>query len=224
METATIESLAGQVGRIERRNDELSHALRRWRLAAGGAAAALALVALAGAAADGPGIVEAEQFVLVDRDGNPLGRWTVREDGTPGLALFDTNGRLRLSLDLGADGTSGVNVYDADGGPRRAALAVRPDGTPGLGLFNEQGHPRASVDLGADGSTGVNLYGWDGGPLRVSLAIRADGTPALGLFDERGQVVRSIELPDQAGAGQAPAAFPSPDPAAFGARGVPVGG
>jgi len=175
---------------LERSNLSLVKQCRRWRRAGIVAAAGLAVLLVAGANSL-PGMVEASNFVLRDKAGRMRAALAIRPDGTPGLGLFDEDGRPRVSIDLGAKGVAGVNLLDG-AGRTGAALAIRPDGTPGLGLFDPAGRPRLSLDVDPAGRPGVNVYG-DDGRLRAALAIRPDGTPGLGLFDNQGNPGTSLE-------------------------------
>jgi hypothetical protein len=219
MSESNDHGIVERLERLEAANAMLRRECGRWRCG-GLAATALAGVlgiAGAGAAAKIAPMLEANEFVLRDKDGKTRAALTIREeDGAPGLAFFDRKGQVRLSFDLGsrdaedsaADAkdksaprgrrgeTPGVNIYDEAGG-LRAALTIRPDGTPGLGLFDEGALPRLSLDLCTDGSAGLNLYG-QAAALRAALAIRPDGSPGLGLFDSQGRVVQSIDLPADA--------------------------
>jgi hypothetical protein len=180
---------------LERINRETERKYRRWkRLGIGLLGCGLA-VALAGAADQKPGTVEAREFVLRDENGVMRASLTIRPDGTPGFGLFDKNGKVRLSFDLDAEGKAGLNLHDGEG-TLRAAVATRPDGTPGIGLFGSRGQVRASLDVGRNGTSGVNVYD-DAGTLRAAMAMRPDATPAVGLFDEKGRVQRSIESGDK---------------------------
>jgi hypothetical protein len=204
--------------RLEAANGILRQECRRWRRGSLAAAAAVVVLGITGAgvAARIAPMLEANEFVLRDKDGKARAALTLRDkDGSPGLAFLDHKGQVRLSFDLGsrdpegsdADDdkartrssmreTPGVNIYDKDGG-LRAALTIRPDGTPGLGLFDKNSQPRLSLDLCADGSAGLNLYG-EAALLRAALAVRPDGSPGLGLFNKQGQVVQSIDLAPEA--------------------------
>jgi hypothetical protein len=191
-EASRLDAMAARLARVER-------TCRRWKLAGAGLATSFLLLVAMAAAREGQ-IIEAEHFVHRDADGAIRAAWAMRPDKTPGLGLFDAEGKPRLSLDVATDGAPGVNLYDADGS-LRAALAVRPDGTPGHCLADPRGKIRVSLDLGEDGTSGANLYSTDG-TLRAALAIRRDGTPALGIFDTRGAIQRSFAigadvLPDQ---------------------------
>ncbi|APW61619.1 hypothetical protein [Paludisphaera borealis] len=198
--------------RLEAANGILQQECRRWRRGSLAAAAAVVILGITGAgvAARIAPMLEANEFVLRDKDGKARAALAIRDkDGSPGLAFLDHKGQVRLSFDLGSrdvEGsddakakdrpplreTPGVNIYDEDGG-LRAALTIRPDGTPGLGLFDKDGQPRLSLDLCTDGSAGLNLYG-EAAALRAALAVRPDGSPGLGLFNKQGQVVQSIDL------------------------------
>jgi hypothetical protein len=179
------------MGTLAQRLTRVERACRYWKLV--GFALAAVLTLLAGTAAVREvDTVEAEQFVLRDAAGSMRAAWTMRPDKTPGLCLFDEQGKPRLSLDLAPGGAPRINLFNSEGS-LRAAMAVRPDGTPGFCLADPGGNVRLSLELGRDGSTGLNLFG-DRDALRAALAIRPDGTPALGLFDRRGNVQRSFEL------------------------------
>jgi len=187
-----LERMSDRIGALERSHGRLARGYRRWRGLAAGALACLGAVTMAGAASRLAQTMEAEEFVLRDKEGAARAALAVRPDGTAGLGLFDGEGRVRLSFDMSKEHSPGVNLYDASG-KLRSALAIRPDGTPGLGLFDKDGKARLSLDIAGDGSPGVNLYDRSGA-LRAAVAIRPDGTPGIGLFDERGEARRSLEI------------------------------
>lgn len=197
-ERAGLEAMVRRVEALEGANRRMDRECRRWRWAGGSAVLGALLLIACGAnmAEEAEGLegktVEAEHFVLRDADGLMRAALAIRPDGTPGFGLFDENGQVRLSLDLGTSGASGVNLHD-EHGTLQAALTVRPDGTPGFGLFDKEGHLQLSLDSGRDGSAGINVYGGQES-LRAALAVRPDGTPALGIFDDRGRIQRSIDL------------------------------
>jgi hypothetical protein len=170
----------------------LESRVRRWRFVSTALVGGICTLLVAGAAKElADTVVKAREFRLEDASGKLSGCFTMKPDGTPGLAMFDGDGYLRLSLDLSNEGAPGVNLHDPRG-VLRAALAVRPDGTPGMALFDEKGVIRASVDQGADQSAGIHVYD-NAGILRGAMAQRPDGTPAFGLFNGRGEVTQSIE-------------------------------
>ncbi|WP_406698276.1 hypothetical protein V5E97_05400 [Singulisphaera sp. Ch08] len=189
MSEARIEE---RLERLEEANARARRECQRWRRGGLLALVGVTILAVGGAASKSWPTIEAKEFILRDPDGLARATLALRPDGTPGLALFDKQGQVRLSLDLDLNDAPGVNLYGQDGA-MRAAVAIRPDGTPGIGLFDKLRRPRLSLDLGMDEAAGVNVFG-DGGLLRAALAIRPDGTPGLGLFDRQGQVVQSFDL------------------------------
>lgn len=96
-----------------------------------------------------PKVLEASEFVLRDQNGILRGCFAIRPEGSPGIALFDPAGQVRISVDLGNDGTTGFNVYDQKG-ILRGALALRPDGEAGLGFFDKNGQVKASLEAQPD--------------------------------------------------------------------------
>lgn len=191
MSEPTLDVLARRLDGLEKANHRLERECRWWKRAGLGSLAGLAVLMIGGAASRSLTTIEAREFVLRDQNGAMRAALSIRPDGTPGLGLFDSKGQVRLSLDLGADESAGVNAYDATG-TLRAALAVRPDGTPGIGLFDGLGKPRLSLDTKFDGKPGLNLFD-PNDRVRAALAIRPDGTPGLGLFDGDGQIRQSVD-------------------------------
>jgi hypothetical protein len=188
------EELLARLDRLERSNRSLARAVQRHRLGGLVGLAVLGVLFLTGAVSI-PETLEARHFVLRDQSGKMRAALGMRPDGTPGLAFFEKDGRVRLSLDLGPDGPA-VHLMNGIGKPQ-AALAMRPDGTPGLGLFDPAGQVRVSLDLYKNGLPAINLYG-EQGLLRAALAVRPDGSPGLGLFAADGDFGTSFEIPAHA--------------------------
>ncbi|MGH7388668.1 MAG: hypothetical protein ACREM3_04335 [Candidatus Rokuibacteriota bacterium] len=79
----------------------------------------LGLLALAVSPARAAGnVVQAEQFVLRDSEGNVVGAFSVGEGGRPGLVLYDRDGVVRVVLDLRPDGSPALILTDKDGRQR----------------------------------------------------------------------------------------------------------
>lgn len=88
------------------------------------ALAALTILALAPAPANGSGnVVQAEQFVLRDRQGNVVGALSAGDGDRPGLVLYDKDGTVRVVLDVNPDGSPALIVTDDEGG-RRVQLGI----------------------------------------------------------------------------------------------------
>ncbi len=197
MTEAEVRELARRLEVLERINQQNELGYRRWKRRGIGLLGCALVAAVLGAADQKMTTIEAKEFVLRNEGGLMRASLTIRSDGTPGFAMFDKNGKVRLEIDLSPEDDAGVNLHDSTG-TLRAAVALRPDGTPGIGLFGTKGQVRASLDVGRDGTSGVNVYD-DNGTLRAAMALRPDATPAVGLFDEKGQVLRSIEPTARAG-------------------------
>lgn len=62
-----------------------------------------------------PDVIEAEEFRIVDKDGNVRASLRLNEKGAPGLALFDDDGRLRAVLQVLEDGSPHLLFLDENG-------------------------------------------------------------------------------------------------------------
>ncbi len=94
-------------------------------IAAARALAALTVLALVPAPARGAdSMVQAEQFVLRDRQGNVVGSLSAGEGADrPSLVLYDRSGTVRIVLDVNPDGSPAILVAD-DEGAHRVPLSV----------------------------------------------------------------------------------------------------
>ncbi len=77
-------------------------------------------------------VVEAEKFILRDREGKIRAELGLGAGG-PSLALLDADGHCRVRLAVLADGSSRLSLYDKEGHDR-AVLFVRSEGEPQLDL------------------------------------------------------------------------------------------
>ncbi len=84
---------------------------------------------------------------------------------TQKLVLRDPAGHVRAVLATDADATQ-LDLFDSAGKPR-AALSVGADGVPSLALYDGQGKSRAGVGLATDGAPAIVLYDQDGKPRAV---------------------------------------------------------
>jgi hypothetical protein len=183
--------------RLEARLSRLERDNRWWKLAAamGGA---LALAALLGSTlpsavakgvepaaprAAGPGVVEAQRFVLRDASGLPRASLAVSDDGVPLLIFLDRDGEPR-----GVLGPKHLLLASDDGGSA-VKLLVNPGGTPALRL-EKDGRLRAVLGMTGDGTLALGFYGQDGKG-RALLDVGIDGSPGLTLFTKTGKVAWS---------------------------------
>jgi hypothetical protein len=150
--------------------------------------------------------VEAEQFVVRDKDGRERARIGLRESGDFEFLASDQNGKVRMRMDLLVDGTASFRLNDgAEKG--RLSLRVDPDGnsslsfrdksqdvplfmsadsegTPRLGLSDREGKTRLALYVGSDGIPGIDLYRKDGPGLSITENDRQ--LPRLFFFDADG--------------------------------------
>jgi hypothetical protein len=180
------------------RDSDLQHVLVRLekleqynrRLKAGLAALAAAFgVALFAAAQESPRAktVEAEQFVVVDADGNRVATLGMNGDRT-GLTLYQ--GKKERVL-LYADATTSALCLQEDKGTR-VALMDAPGKTAGLVLYQTPGETKAQISVFYTTDNKPAMFFNDAkGKSRVGLSLRADGKPAFTLADENGRTFYS---------------------------------
>lgn len=146
--------------------------------AALGALFTVALLALAVSPARGAGnVVQAEQFVLRDHEGNVVGAFSVGEGGRPGLILYDRDGVVRVILDLRPDGSPALILTDKDG-RQRVQLGVVGELLSTLRAQEAPPEPRALPAQVAGGEVGAARLPYDA----VILAVALLGITALVLL------------------------------------------
>ena len=139
MDNVTIEALAFRVGSLE-------CACRRWRRAALAAILGGAVALMVGGApkADGPKTVEAERFLLKDKDGRTRGEWGFTEEGWPIFRLDGRDGKRRISLfvsELVRGAAPVIFLHHGGDGKGHLTMVVRSDGEPRLFFTDKDGKP-----------------------------------------------------------------------------------
>jgi hypothetical protein len=168
MEKPSIVALAERVDRLEREN-------RLWRLG-GGLALIVGLVVMLGGAQGIPDskTVEAEQFILRDRNGRERAKLGLAADGAPALFLRGTDGNNRAILMVSEEDDSG-SLYLFGGG----------QGLEGLSVVLHGGRRTAnspSLFLRRDDKTRINLN-----------IDTAPGRPWLRFENEKGTLFQAPE-------------------------------
>ena len=107
--------------------------------------------------------VDARQFVLHDANGKVRAALGMTDDGSVGLDLIDAKDRSRITLDVAANGTPGLDFFDQNG-KMRGTLAMGPEGNAGIGLYGPDGHLRTSLDVPASKTPGLAFYNQEGKP------------------------------------------------------------
>lgn len=96
-------------------------------------------------------VLQAEAFIVMDRDGNARAVLNTAADGTVGLVLRDPGGKERMRFGVDAGGGTHVILNDS-AGRQRADL-----GSTGLILRDDAGRPRAMFAVDADGQPSLVL-------------------------------------------------------------------
>src|SRR5947207_15500694 len=91
-----------------------------------------------------PGVIAAQNFVLVDAAGRPLAELSSAPQGGAGLVLLDQAGKARAALITTPAGEPGLKLYDASGAVRAAAM-VSSDNSTGIALYDATGKSRAAL-------------------------------------------------------------------------------
>src|SRR5262249_34819993 len=130
-----------------------------------------------------PASLEAQEFVLRDKEGNAKARLSVLPGGTPTLDLFDSSGMPRLSMGIDAEGWAGVFVSDASGLPR-LSLGVKPDGGTTILLSGKGIYPAGVLTTEPEEQGRLTFY-------RVETGDVLFEAPAPGATTAKGRADRS---------------------------------
>jgi hypothetical protein len=130
-----------------------------------------------------PKQIEAERFVLKDKDGKVRARLSTAPDGSPMLALLDAQGRDHLMLHGSIDDTATLSFYDH--GQPRVTLSSTNTGAAGLNFYDKHDRSATGLYLWPDSTTGLGLRN---GELGIELAAQADGLAGLSVVDQSGKV------------------------------------
>jgi hypothetical protein len=132
MDKPKIDALAERVERLEREN-------RRWRWGAGLGLIAGLVVTIGGAQRINEAkVVEAEQFIIRDKDGKERARLGITSDGGPALFIRGKDGQARAMLQSNEEDVGGLYLSGSDG--RLSVVlgaASRASNTPDLVLMRD---------------------------------------------------------------------------------------
>jgi hypothetical protein len=119
------------------------------------------------------GVIEANGFVLRDRDGAIRAQLLVEEDGRVRFGLHDLTETRRVSVSVLSGGSPGMALTDRDG-QNRLAMGVANDGSSTLVFADRAGTPRTVLGLSAQESAGLSIVDARG-VRRVELGVDSDG-------------------------------------------------
>ena len=187
---------------LERRMQRLERDSRRWKAMTILAMGTLSLMLLIAAGKSGEtsvaNEVQAQAFVLVDRQGTPLARLGLLPHGAWGLGFYDQGKKSRLVLSVEGDGTSSISLLGKDG-KGSMLLSTNSTGASALRLVDTHWKTRATLGTWPDGSPFLQLMDREGKDraLLQYAEVTARGTgelmkrpePSLLFFDQDETVV-----------------------------------
>lgn len=126
-------------------------------------------------------VVEAEGFLLVDRQGQPRARLGFNVEGQPELALFDRKGRDQVALEAQDDNSAALAFYNKE--QTRIYLSSSDDGTASLRFIGADPTAQAAMFLWPDSTTGLAM---NQGPMGIVMSVQPDGLTGLAVHDREG--------------------------------------
>jgi hypothetical protein len=152
-------------------------------------------------------LITANQFRIVDSNGNSFGGMSVGPNGGANLLLCDKNGIMRISVNLAPDEPDLI-IYDKNIKPQ-ISISAKETG-PLLSLRDKNSEPRVILNVAENGPAlllkGKNgdavLNVWQDGPTlglrdaagitRAMLIAARNGSSSLFLFDENANSVAEL--------------------------------
>ena len=177
--------LAAIVARLERQ-------LRTIKLALGATVLVVGGLALTGWTSPQDETVTAQRFMVLDVDGIPRGMFGVLADGASvGMMFTDLAGAKRIELGTDPDGTPRLALWD-DQERLRADIGMNADGAARIVLADPSETGRAALSVGNDGSAQMVFIDADGSTNRAMIGTLGDGRSVLLIYDDEGQVLTQL--------------------------------
>ncbi|MBV8357167.1 MAG: hypothetical protein JO189_04415, partial [Deltaproteobacteria bacterium] len=131
-------------------------------------------------------ILTAEEFELVDKNGDRRASLQVTSRGMADLMMFDGEGNDRAEFRVARDGGSSLEFFDTNGN-QRIVVGETPPGRNGIAIYDKSGRQLATLSVAADNQANLTLYDANSGRARAGLGVSTSGEPALVLFDQQGR-------------------------------------
>ena len=177
--------LAAIVARLERQ-------LRTIKLALGATVLVVGGLALTGWTSPQDETVTAQRFMVLDVDGIPRGMFGVLADGASvGMMFTDLAGAKRIELGTDPDGTPRLALWD-DQERLRADIGMNADGAARIVLADPSETGRAALSVGNDGSAQMVFIDANGSTNRAMIGTLGDGRSVLLIYDDEGQVLTQL--------------------------------
>jgi hypothetical protein len=135
--------------------------------------------------------VEAEQFLLRDKQGNVRARLALRPDGAPAFALLDPRGKERIRLQSTSDGTASMEFYHNS--RVQLVLSSNSQGDTAINFFNAREGGYCGLYVWSDGTAGLSVLRNQHG---VQMAAQPDGVSGLAIVDSEGRTTGRLGLPE----------------------------
>jgi hypothetical protein len=174
----TIEQLKSRLERAERQMKGLQFSIPGLAVLAG-----VALFMQTGLFNSKPTVISvksviAESFAVKSASGDIVAQLSASPAGSPSIAFFDANKKVRLIAWVGVSGPS-VSLLDPQG-VHRATLSLNDKSDPSLTMFNADKLPRSVFAIDEGGSGHLILYGTAGGLDLAAHDGRVRWTPSGG--------------------------------------------
>ncbi len=178
-------ALTAVVARLERQ-------LRTLKLTLGATVLVVGGLALTGWVSPQDETVTAQRFMVLDSDGIPRGMFGVLADGASvGMMFTDLAGTKRIELSTDPDGSPRVAMWD-DQERLRADIGMNTDGSARIVLADPTETGRAALSVGNDGSAQMVFIDTDGSTNRAMIGTLGDGRSVLLIYDENGEVLTQL--------------------------------
>ncbi len=192
------EDLTARFDRLERQNRQL----RRLCLGCLIGASLLTTLGARQVAKNGPKTVEAERFLLRDKQGRMRAILDMAPDRGPILAFYDEKGKNRIVLDMDQQGNPALNLFDERGNSRTALGVELPKRGVGLSVYDENNNPRVILGTTHEDWSSLCLYGRGAAPgeARIKLSVSPVGGEANATFyDEESKARVALGLMGEQG-------------------------
>jgi hypothetical protein len=198
MDTSTLDRCLARLEALERANTRIVRENRRMKIAAVGLLALVSIGALAGAQQNRGAqqkrgaqpnrnqVVEAQAFVLRDKDGNLRATLDSSERQGVFFYLFDERGQtIRFGISSGKNGQVLARITDIKG-EDRLTFGVHAEGMPHLALYAKDQKPVVRMGVSAEDEAGISLFGKND-HARVQIISPDTEPPLIEMFDEKGK-------------------------------------
>jgi hypothetical protein len=142
----------------------------------------------------GKKVIEANEFILKDKDGNLRGLLGFADNGEPRLTLLGSKGLSVVEVGLRHPaGNPGVVLTDA-AGQFRAGILLDEAGNPSFTIHGRNGKARLGLFAEEGNATGVVVFDEAETPRLRVLWQQDDDQPVVALHDRKGSLRAALQL------------------------------